>query len=774
MSSWAIAAIEASPVGCKRRNTPLLSGATPIIRSGVMDFDFLNSLPPELHLHLLRFLGAFERTVLYDINPATLEILKASKDISSRWNFSDCRLMTGKTLNEVTKLFKKRITSLSLDFTPWLAVAPAINRCASLVELDLLETSVRGPMLVKILSETKRLKGLSWTVDEARDMKLGSRVSRGHEGGLEASTGKPDVKNAARNLKNVTRLKLAVRITRVQRALTAMEKNYFFIVNSASENLESLTVIAKDTPTAGVVSTHGLDILADTSAIYEAIHTRRKRLGKNMRDDKSFTKLTELSFVWTGDKLGFSELKFSNYFATIFVPLVGCYNQHQKQVPPIKFRKLVIPSINGRIALYLPHEFPHLRDRCVLDCSELEELTILCLKDHNGEAWYSNGQAGFKLVDLDLAPKLKSMRIFNSCLTLEDVGMGVFQSEALEKLQISTSPGVETRNRGYLPGELVKAISSTLCSCLHLTHLDLSKICHQSCPVVYCSLTGSLKPPACAQLKAVALSSCLAFSPNGSGKTNLQRLATVSPKIEILEVVDHCHEPSISLMPNKNRLSANTQECEVTTALASLQPFDWILGELVTFKELRSLTLASIPAPIKLTFLPDLARSCPRLEHLSLARIGLTGACSFVDSLSAALPKFASLKDLRIDHAGFPVGRLQFLHALRECQTLERLVVFCQHEELTRSSKADFVLTVKSLPHLSVLQLFSQTSVKLCAEITKSLTVIMKARCPGFHLLLSPMFSATQEEKLVRNLKAIPFKHWHEMTSLQSRIFPVL
>ena len=98
--------------------------------------DYINSLPPELHVHLLRFLGSLEKQALCEINPASKNLLSSHAHLVAKWDLSDSRLMTAKTLNAITRDFKKLITHLRLDFTPWItysALQPALSRCENLV-----------------------------------------------------------------------------------------------------------------------------------------------------------------------------------------------------------------------------------------------------------------------------------------------------------------------------------------------------------------------------------------------------------------------------------------------------------------------------------------------------------------------------------------------------------------------------------------------------------------------------------------------------------------
>merc|ERR1712136_478620 len=181
--------------------------------------------------------------------------------------------------------------------------------------------------------------------------------------------------------------------------------------------------------------------------------------------------------------------------------------------------------------------------------------------------------------------------------------------------------------------------------------------------------------------------------------------------------------------------------------------FDNCLSSLSQFRELVSLTLASIPAPCKLSFLPDVARNCPRLKHLSLSHIGLTGACDFIASLIQSCCYLEKLEDLRF------------------CKKLARVTIFCQYELLSKDASPTLLDTVKELPNLYVFQLFSDTTTAFSNMISKNILSFMKARHPGAHVLLLRMFGS-DPDSIVAKLNFIPFIHWHEMTCLYGKVFP--
>ena len=80
--------------------------------------------------------------------------------------------------------------------------------------LDILEARVNGAMMIKILASLRRLKEFSWTLDGQKVMKVANRLHQAQ--GNSESTGKPDIENARRTLKNVTRMKLAGSIESMQ------------------------------------------------------------------------------------------------------------------------------------------------------------------------------------------------------------------------------------------------------------------------------------------------------------------------------------------------------------------------------------------------------------------------------------------------------------------------------------------------------------------------------------------------------------------------------
>ena len=744
--------------------------------------DYLNDLPLELQVHLMKYLGGFEKYVLCEANPKSKALTLGHSHLSFRWKFDGPAQLSGKQLNQMTKDFKKQVTQLALEFSPWISstdLYPALNRCANLTHLDILESNVNGPMLVKILSGTRLLKQLSWTVDAKKLMHVANRVG-GAKGGHQ-STGKSDFQNARKTVGNISRLRLAGYVSRNSVVNSVVVKNYKFLVSMTSEKLESLTLVAKgSTTTSAIEGTSALDVLADVVPAQQAIQLCRTRLDRNMRSDNAFQNLKELDFVWTGDKFGLSEILLGDLYTHQLLPLLCYFNQHQDKYPTLKLSKLTLPSLNGRLFHHFYTVFPHLLNKCALDCSEMKELTILNFNSQHTDHWFPRLEDMSKLIDLDAMPQLRVLKVFGDSFNGDELKAKIFSSDTLEKLQIRCSPGVETRSRKTFGGDgLISGIGDVLSACSNLTHLDIG----QCCPLLHNDgyrLLNNSQLPSCLKLKGVVLTACLAFSNCDDETFNLQKLLPLIPNLQCLEIVDHEYLPSVDLIPHKARLASLPQSCCLTRAQQcgehdSDLSVDPVLSSICDLKELTSLTLAVLPSPAKLSFLEDLAKSCPRLEFLSLARIGLTGACEFVQNLTSALPHFLNLKNLRIDHPGFPAGRNKFLRSLRQCATLERLVIFCSHETLTKET--EFVETVKSLPNLHVLQLFSDTPMVLCGQISKQISCQMKIRHPGFHVLLTRMFGAdfgADSEAIVRMMTAIPLKHWNEMTSFQSRVFPVL
>ncbi|XP_050401799.1 F-box/LRR-repeat protein 18 [Patella vulgata] len=180
------------------------------------------------------------------------------------------------------------------------------------------------------------------------------------------------------------------------------------------------------------------------------------------------------------------------------------------------------------------------------------------------------------------------------------------------------------------------------------------------------------------------------------------------------------------------------------------------------WKNLKYLQLSGLHGILKGHCLINIAKGCVNLKKLYIAYLGLSGHCSYMSSLCAALPHFQKLLDFRLEQPHVKLDQT-FFRALGSCQNLERLCILSKNGSFDTEGVTVFIENVKSL---IVLQLFTGSTLNSSRALQKALSIKYKTSRPALFVTIHPLF----HNEMPQMSSNIPAKHLDDITILGSEV----
>lgn len=338
-----------------------------------------------------------------------------------------------------------------------------------------------------------------------------------------------------------------------------------------------------------------------------------------------------------------------------------------------------------------------------------------------------------------------------------------------------------TSGHKYWKQEELYNFKQVLQVCRHLRHINLSGI-HIHEPEIQLSLTKLLAQHASKGLESLALSVCCLLKretkeqtrsiayPTGFGKKKMRLahqpgpstssdldagqysyssglfdLSSACPNITSLELINAGFVQSVVHSSHKPVFSPCKESYNLT---------EKHLLPVTTWTNLRSLQLIGMPGINVEKALTEIAQNCVHLRSLSVAYLGLS---SWVPT---AWPP--CLEDLRVEQP-YMVFDERFFQTCLTCWDLQRLCLVSKHSRLVPKA---FETYVQQARNLFMLQVYTDTTLKVCEKLQSTLQKRYEGERPGF----IAVFHQLQHDKLPYIIADLPLKHLEEMTILTSRI----
>ncbi|XP_078321469.1 F-box/LRR-repeat protein 18-like [Crassostrea virginica] len=734
-----------------------------------MEEDNFNCLPDDLIIRIFSNVSTEDLCTIYNVS-RRFRRLAFDRSLVRRSDFEQCYGITSTTFSDFIKCNCSLLETLSLNHCYWLTgrhVESAVLKCKQLTQLYVLDVSLSTKQLCKILSALTKLEALAFTVASVDEF----------DNNLNAS------ESAQRTMCNIKHLTIHFKVGITPRTEPSISVQFIQKKNSFIEHcreLASLHVMGHPNLGCGlpklllqpnVVKVSNLKNLKHLSLNYAidpaarifyygtlmSVAKLHLKLKTVLNPSANFSSERNMDFwknFWISqddlEYLDLSNISLKNIFPTIFDPGVVKKNLLYLNISHTDSREV------GMNLATLGHVCPNLRS-LNLKNSQLvylhsaEQTTNPQQKlTFDIEGFSSLVSMCHKLVHLNLSNihihQLSGSQTFVNALTTLTGLRSLALSPCCLRLQDGEARGSEDGPGGSQSGKK-HAASTMMVQYAKRRRISLSTAAHSS---QHSALPEGEDDETDSASINVPLSEC---------QTGLQSLTEACPHLSHLELISAglvrpvIHRGSIGLAP---------RPCVYVPCVESYALTDSELSHLGRLANLQYLQLAGLPGIISGSFLSHLAKQCPQLKQLHLSYLGLTAHCIYTNQLCQALQYFTSLIDLRLEHAYLSIDQL-FLRSAKKCKSLQR---FCVVSKNGSVDPAAVTSLMAELPHLVVLQLFTDSTQTMCKKLMKALKDRFQSSRPALSVTIYPLFD--QDTAYIMN--KIPTKHLEELTIFSSKI----
>ncbi|XP_062613525.1 F-box/LRR-repeat protein 18-like isoform X1 [Saccostrea cucullata] len=722
-------------------------------------------LPDDLIIRIFKNVSTEDLCTIYHVS-TRFRRLAYDRSLVRHSDFEQCYQTSSSAFTEYIKCNCSLIESLSLNHCYWLTgrcVETAVLKCKNLNKLYLLDVSISTKQLCRILSSISKLEALAFTVASVDEFDNNLNVSE----------------PAQRTMYNIKHLTIHFKVGITPRTEPSISVQFIQKKNSFIEHCRELTSLhVMGHPNLGcglpklllqpnVVKVSNLKNLKHLSLNYAidpaarifyygtlmSVAKLHLKLKTVLNPSANFSSERNTDFwknFWISqddlEYLDLSNISLKNIFPTIFDPGVVKSSLVYLNISHTDSREV------GMNLATLGHVCPNLQSLNLknsqlvyLHSAAADQTENTLHQNFDIDGWTSLVSMCHKLVHLNISNihihQINVSKTFVTALTSLTGLKSLAVSPCCLRLQDSDSKDTE---KGQGQSGKKHAASTVLVQYAKKRRIALSGNSSQAIPST--SSSSDLDPSETVEIPA-------------QWKTGLQTLTEACPSISHLELLSAglvrpiIHRGSIGLAP---------KPCVYIPCVESYALTDTELSYLGRLSNLQYLQLAGLPGIISGTFLSDLAKQCPHLRQLHLSYLGLTAHCIYTNQLCQAFQYFTSLIDLRIEHAYLSIDQL-FCRSAVKCQSLQRFCVVSKNGSVDPAAVTDLM---SKLPHLMVLQLFTDSTQTMCKKLKKTLKDMFQSSRPALSITIYPLFD--QDTAYVMN--KIPTKHLEELTIFSSKI----